>query len=69
MDAQIAYVGVDFGGSGAFVAQEFLDVAQVGAVFQQVGGEGVTERVETELFGDLGARQCPVKNRLGETDG
>jgi len=48
-------VGVDFGGSRAFVAEEFLYVAQIGAVFQQVGGEGVTEGVETELLGDFGS--------------
>ena len=62
-------MGVDFGCSRAFMAQELLDVAQVGAVFQKVGGEGVTERVETKLFGDGCPRECPVKYRLGGTDG
>ena len=51
------------------MAQELLDVAQVGAIFQQVGGEGVTERVKTKLFGDGCPGQCPVKDRLGGTDG
>ena len=48
-------MGVDFGGSRAFMAEEFLDVAQIGAVFQEVGCKGVTERVEAELLGDLGS--------------
>ena len=48
-------MGVDFCCSRAFVAEEFLYVAQVGAILQKVGGKGVTERMETKLF----ANRCP----------
>ena len=43
-------VGVDFGGAGGFVAEEGLDVAEVGAVFEQVGGEAVAEGVDGDAF-------------------
>jgi len=32
-------VEVDFGGGDVFVAEDFLDGAEIGAVFEQVGGE------------------------------
>ena len=51
------------------MAEEFLDVAQVGAVFQEVGGKGVAERVETEMLADGCLGQCAVKDRLGRADG
>ena len=38
-------VGVDFGGEDAFVAEHLLHHAQVCAVFHQVGGKGVAERM------------------------
>ena len=38
-------VGVDFRREDRFVAQHFLDGAQVGAVLDEVRGEGVTEGV------------------------
>ena len=47
-------VGVDFGGAGAFVAEKGLDVAEVGAVFQKVGGEAVAEGVDGDAFFDAG---------------
>ena len=43
-------VGVDFGGGNAFVAQHLLHGAEVGSVFDQLGGEGVTQRVGTHMF-------------------
>ncbi|MFO7729410.1 MAG: hypothetical protein R6V86_01465 [Spirochaetia bacterium] len=39
-------MGVDFGCSRAFVTEEFLYVAQVGAILQKVGGKGVTDMEE-----------------------
>ena len=41
---EFTYVLADLG-SWAWLAKESLDEAQVGAVSQQVGGEGVPERV------------------------
>ena len=38
-------VGVDLGGGDVGVAEQGLDDAQVGAAFQQVGGEGVAQDV------------------------
>lgn len=37
--ARVVEVEVDFGGGDAFVAQHLLDGAQVGAAFEQGGGE------------------------------
>ncbi len=48
------YVGVDLGGGDGAVAQEGLDVADVHAVFQQGGGEGVAEHVGRDVEGGLG---------------
>ncbi len=42
-------MGVDHGGADAAVAQEFLDGADVVAVLQEVGGEGVTLRCDMWL--------------------
>ena len=46
-------VGVDFGGAGGFVAEEGLDVAEVGAGFEEVGGEAVAEGVDGDAFFNL----------------
>ena len=45
-------VGVDLGGFDVFVAEEFLDGADVVAGFEQVGGEAVTEGVTAGGFDD-----------------
>ena len=39
-------VGVDFGGGDGFVAKHFLDGAEVGTAFDEMGGEGVPEMGE-----------------------
>lgn len=39
------HVGVDLGGGQVAVAQQHLHNAQVGAVVEQVGGEGVAQGV------------------------
>ncbi len=41
-------VGVDLGGGDVGVAEQGLDNAQVGAAFQQVGGEGVAQDVRAD---------------------
>lgn len=42
-------VSVDFGGADIGVAEEFLDDAEVGAIFQKVGGEAVAEHVWSDV--------------------
>lgn len=43
-------MGVDLGGSDAFVSQHFLDGAQVGPAFDEVGGKTVPEGVRADVF-------------------
>ena len=43
-------VGVDFGGEDALVTEHFLHDAQVGAVLDQVRGEGMPEGVRRNLL-------------------
>jgi hypothetical protein len=51
--AAIKDVGVDHGGFHVFVAEEFLDGADVVAVLEKMGGERVAEGVTTDALGDL----------------
>ena len=44
-------VGVDLGGGDVGVAEQGLHDAQVGAAFEQVGGEGVTQDVRADAGG------------------
>ena len=48
-----ADVGIKFSGTGALVAEEFLDVAQVGAVLEEVSGEGMAQRVNAGCLTDF----------------
>ena len=48
-------VGVDHRCAEVFVAEQALDGADVVAVLQEAGGEGVTEGVARSVFGDGGA--------------
>ena len=47
-------VGVDLGGGEAGVAEHVLDDAEVGAVFEKVGGEGVAHDVGVDVFRESG---------------
>lgn len=47
-------VGVDLGGGDVGVAEEFLNHTQVGAAFEEVGGEGVAEEVRVDFVGESG---------------
>jgi hypothetical protein len=51
-------VGVKLGGADAAVAEEFLDDAQVGAVFEEVGGEAVAEHVGRDVSRDAGVARA-----------
>lgn len=57
-------VGVDFGGAGGFVAEEGLDVAEVGAGFEEVGGEAVAEGVDGDALFDLGFLESVFEDGL-----
>jgi len=50
----MADVGVNFGGGDAGVAEEFLDEADVDAVFEKVGGERMAEGMDAGGFFDSG---------------
>jgi hypothetical protein len=54
-----AHVGVDLGGVEPGVAKHRLDVADVGAAFEHVGGTAVAEEVAGPWFADLGAFHHP----------
>ena len=43
-------VGVDLGSGKSRVAQQFLNVAQVGAAVQQMRGERMAQRVWTDVM-------------------
>ena len=58
-------MGVAFGGAEVGVAEERLDVADVGAAFEEVGGKGVAETMDRDFFGDFGATDGFVENVLG----
>ncbi len=47
-------VGVDLRAGDVGVAEEFLDDAEVGAVFEEVGGEGVAQKVGVEVLREAG---------------
>ena len=47
-------MGVDHGGFNVFVAEEFLDGADVVAALQEVSGEGMAEGVTADAFGEVG---------------
>ena len=44
-EALVGYVGVDLGCGDVWVAQEFLDAAEVNALVQQIGGVAVAQSV------------------------
>lgn len=43
---------VDFGGGDAFVSEHLLDGSQVGPALKQMRGEGMAQRVGTDVFSD-----------------
>jgi hypothetical protein len=51
-------MSIDHGGFDIFVAEEFLDGADVIAVLEQVGGEGVAEGVATDRFIGDASQDC-----------
>ncbi len=52
--AFVGDMGVDLCGSDRGMAEHRLDAADVGAVDQKIGREGVAERVRMDVFHDAG---------------
>ena len=50
--ASVEDMGIDHCGFDVFVAEEFLDGADVVAILQQVGGEGVAKGMGADALGD-----------------
>ncbi len=66
-EAGAVEVDVELGGGEAFVAKHFLNGAQVGSPFKQMGGEAVAQGVGRYVFmqaGQLGAYLNYVENHL-----
>jgi hypothetical protein len=47
-------LGVGLGGGQVFVTQQLLDVADIGALLQEMGGAGAPEGVGRDRLGDDG---------------
>lgn len=67
-DGAAGYVGVALGGTEGGMAQEFLDVTNIGAIFKKVGGKGVAEAMDRDGFVDLGVFKGLDENVLGGSD-
>src|SRR5512141_1678378 len=48
-------MGVDLGGGGVIVAEQFLDRADVGPALEQVRGETVAKGMAADVLGNAGA--------------
>lgn len=71
--AEAGQVGVNDGGNGAFVAEVDLNLAQVLALFEQVGGVRVSERMDMGPFfnaaGGEGQAKSTLKGGVGHRRG
>lgn len=57
-------MGVNHGSFDIFVAEQFLDSANVVAVLEQVGGEGVPESMRGNAFFDFGGARGSANSFL-----
>jgi hypothetical protein len=62
-------MGVAFGGTERGMAQKFLDKADVGAPFKEVGGESMAKAVNGNGLLYPGFLVGLLKDALGRTDG
>src|SRR5690606_21035145 len=58
--AAVEHVGVDLRGGDVLVPEQLLDGADVVAVLEQVGGEGVAQRVRRDRLVDAGRAPRPA---------
>lgn len=68
-EVRVSDVSVNLGGANVGVAKHSLDAAEVGAVHQEVGGEGVAEGVRGDVFGDAGGSCVVVDDALDGAGG
>ena len=54
MQSLIAYMGIYLGGGNTYMAKEFLDNSQISSIIQQVGREGMSQRMGANILIDLG---------------
>ena len=54
LEVTAVYMGIDFGSGDGFVSQHVLDRTQIGAAFDEVGGEAVAEGMGADRFPDTG---------------
>lgn len=54
----VGHMGVDLRGTDAGVTEQFLNDAQVRAMFEEMGGEAVTEHVRRDVAFDVGGRDA-----------
>ena len=47
-------MGVDLGGLDTGVAEQFLDGANIGATFEQMGGKAMAKSMARGMFGNAG---------------
>ena len=59
-------MGIDLGGGDVGMAQHLLDAAEIGAVVDQVGGEGVPEHVGGQPLGIQTRLDREILESLGE---
>ena len=67
-DAAAGNVGVALGGAEAGVAKEGLNIADVGAAFEEVCGEGMAQAVDRSFFSNSSAADGRIKYILGRPD-
>lgn len=68
LEAFLVDVSVNLGGGNIGVAEEFLNDPEVGAIFQEVRGKGVAEKVGVDVLinaGGLGAFLDDLANADG----
>jgi hypothetical protein len=58
-------MSVTFGGSYVGMTKKGLDIANVGAAFEQVGSKGMAKAVDRDFFMNSGSAESFIKNMLG----
>jgi len=61
-------MGVTLSGAEVGMAEEGLNIADVGAAFEEVSGESMAKAVNRKFFGDFGAADGVVEDVLGGTN-
>ena len=54
-------MGINLGGFGTGMTQQYLDISQVSALLEKVSGEAVPQAVWSNVFAYLGSLLCITK--------